>query len=292
MKEELLKLIYDYSKNNKIVDKDYIYKVVCLFLNNYDLGSYVKYIRYKKYSKDNKDNIAGYSYRERTIYIFTEKFQEEILRKSYLSNIVSNNQKIFLKNVELTHLILHELEHAIQAKIMTEKTNTESEILKLCGITKSHEIITMRLQKIGLNQNLINEILKNKLKMYYEYYLFAPPERLADINAHEKMIEILSPLKNYVPKIYNGEIIKMNQTMLKGYKEESRLITPTELFLIKQGEEDNLQNFDWYDKSKFVALKKSKRNYDIIQRLKLGLPIDEDEYKNEDEKTKRLLFRL
>lgn len=293
MNEEILKLIYNYSKNNKIIDKEYIEKLVEIYIDYYDVNSYVfNRINYQSVSQDNQTNIAGYSYNNKTIYIFTNRFMQEIERKSNLSKYVPINQFVFLKNVELTHIILHELEHVLQAKIMTEKQTIESEILKLSGISKSTEIISLKLRNSGLDYDLIKKVLKCKLNKYYEFYNYAPPERLADFNAHKKMVNILSPIQKSIPKIYDGEVIKMGQIKIKGYMYNNEIVSPTRLFLIQQGEEHSLSNFDWYDKDTKISLIKSKKNYDEDERMKLGLPIDEKEYKKEDKKIKRLLSRL
>ena len=201
-------------------------------------------------------------------------------------------QFVFLKNVELTHIILHELEHVIQAKLMSEKNTTESEILKLCGISKSNEIITNRLVSLGYQKSSINNILNGKLKKYYEFYEFAPPERLADYNSHKKMIEVLDPIKLRIPQIYDGEVIKMEQILVKGFKYNNKMVSPTKLFLTEQGEEKSLNKFDWFDRNPNISLKKSKNNYSLLQRMKLGLPIEEKEYNKENKKLKRLLLKL
>ena len=292
MNEEILKIIYDYSRNNKIIDKRFVDKIISLYSSYYDIDKYIKHVEYKNISEDNENNIAGYSYRNKEIYIFTNRFIEEIERKSNLSKYVPINQFVFLKNVELTHIILHELEHVLQAKIMTEKQTIESEILKLSGISKSTEIISLKLRNSGLDSDLIKKVLKCKLNKYYEFYNYAPPERLADFNAHKKMVNILSPIQKSIPKIYDGEVIKMGQIKIKGYMYNNEIVSPTRLFLIQQGEEHSLSNFDWYDKDTKVSLIKSKKNYDEYERMKLGLPIDEKEYKKEDKKIKRLLSRL
>ena len=292
MMEEILKLIYDYSSNNKIIDKKYLEKVVSLFVNYYNLHDCFNGFVFKDFHENNAKDIAGYSYKAKTIYIFNNPFNEEVTKKSLIDSCVPINQKILLKNVELTHIILHEIEHIIQAKIMCEKTSTESEILKLSGISKSQEIIRNRLKNQGYSEEEINNIINNKMKMYYKYYSYAPPERLAEINSFEKMAKILEPIKGSIPKIHQNEIIKMEQNMLKGYKYNNQLISPTSLFLKEQGEEKYLRKFDWFDNNQRLSLKKSKKHYSFSDRIKLGLPIELSEYNKEEIKVKRLLSSL
>ena len=153
---------------------------------------------------------------------------------------IPGNQLLFCKNVKITQSLLHEIEHAKQAKIMDERKDDEAEILKVTGTSKSQEIIRDRLTSLGMGQSIIKVILNNKLKICADYYNFGPHERLAEINSNEKMLEIIDPLKNFTPNVYNLINAGFASNRVRGYKLNNQLISPTIYFLKKQEEYVNL----------------------------------------------------
>ena len=280
MEEKLLELLYNYSKNNKLADIDFIVKVVSIVTNYKRLNDYVKKIEYNSYNKFDNSSLLGYNFDERKIIIYDEKLNIYLNQVKANDVFIPNKEKLFYKNVEVLEALLHELEHANQSKIMENEKTEEAEILKLVGVGKSRELISMELKKIGLSKKLIENLLNNKMKIYYKYYDFAPHERLAEINSHQKMSEILSPIKNFVPNIYKLENTLVLKNKLKGYTFNHKLISPTVLYLKEQGEENNLRNFCWYDIEDNKCLELSKRFYNSEKRIRLGLPIDNYEYNN------------
>ena len=289
MNEKILSLIYDYSRNGKVADKDFILKVVNLVVSYREINDYVKSIGYEQYNKLDYSSILGYNYSEKKIIIYEKKLDEYLNSTKSTDAFIPYNEKLFYKNVEIVEALLHELEHANQSKIMEKDNTVESSILKLIGVGKSRELFAVQLKKIGLSNEFINDILSNKIKNYYKYYEFAPHERLAEINAHQKMSEILSPIKNFVPNIYNIENILVLKNKLKGYTYNNIFISPTIFYLKNQGEGNSLEIFNWYDKDEKKCLELSKRFYNFEKRINLGLPVEINEYNKLNNNYKKLV---
>lgn len=289
MNEEILKDLYDFYKANKHITKDYVEKVVGLCVDQYNLGKYVKKVQYMDLNPNNKDSLAGYAYEPRLIILFTDKLADMILTKE---DYIPGNQLLFCKNVKITQSLLHEIEHAKQAKIMDERKDDEAEILKVTGTSKSQEVIRDRLTSLGMGQSIIKVILNNKLKICADYYNFGPHERLAEINSNEKMLEIIDPLKNFTPNVYNLINAGFASNRVRGYKLNNQLISPTIYFLKKQEEYALLRKFEWYDERADKALEKSRKKYNLEKRVRLGLPISEYEYVTEEDNLKKVLSKI
>lgn len=292
MNEEILRLIYNYSSNGKIADNYFIEKIVNIIVHYEQLNKYINKIEYIPINNFDKSSVAGYKYSEKKVIIFYKELNNYINMKKSTDVLVSQNEQLFYKNIEIVDCILHELEHAKQSKIMENDNTLESDILKLTGVGKSRELIALQLKKIGLSSISINNFLEEKLNNYYKYYDFAPHERLAEINSHSKMTDILYPIKNLVPNIYNLENILIVRSKLMGYTLNNKLISPTMLYLMGQGEENNLKKFPWYDNEWNKCLFLSKINYNKDTRIRLGLPIDNFEYSGLNRRYNKLVKSL
>lgn len=278
MNEQILKLIYDYSNNGKLADKNFIEQIVKIVCEYENISKYIKNIEFKPINSQDNSSIAGYNYKEKKIILFYEQLNKYLNTKKSSDVFISSSEKIFYKNVEIVDSILHELEHAKQSKVMETESNLESSILKITGVGKSRELFEAQLRKMGYGNALVNIFLEEKMKNYYKYYNFAPHERLAEINAHSKMADIIYPIKNFIPNIYKLENIFIVRNKLKGYTLDNKLISPTVYYLRNQNEEVNLNKFSWYDKNEDKCLVLSKNLYNTEKRINLGLPIDSIEY--------------
>ena len=289
MNETILGDLYNYYKANKHIGKDYVEKVVNLSVDYYNLGNYVKKVAFMEENPANKNSLAGYAYTDKCIILFTGKLAEMVLERE---DYIPNNQLLLCKNIRITQSILHEVEHAKQAKRMEEMKDDLSEILKVTGTSKSQEIIKERLKSLGLGASTIKVILNDKLKTCDTYYNYAPHERLAEINSNEKVLELINPIKNIIPEIYDRITFGFTSNRVRGYKYNNGLISPTIFYLKKQNEEALLNKFEWYDDNPKKALEKSKNIYSLEQRIRLGLPISEAEYNLEEKKNQKVLSRL
>lgn len=292
MKEELLDLLYDYSSKGKLADKEYIEKFIAIVKKYKSLGNYLIGPYYLPYSTQNIDTLATYSFSIRKIQIFYKKIEETIKSDKFCDFMIPEKEKVFYKNVKLSQILLHELEHVNQAKIIEENDNLESRILRLTGVGKSSEIVAIILKKMGYNDNKIESVLDDKKSIYHKYYEFAPHERLAEIKSHEQLTSITSEIGDLVPNVNKLEEIYAIKSMLKGYRIDNFLISPTVLYLIKQGEIGALKRFEWYGRNDYETLCKSKQLYDLEDRVRLGLPIDQKEYNAISKRLNKLVSRL
>lgn len=282
MNEELLKLYYDYSINGKIADKDYIVKFISIISNYFNFSKYLTSILFVS-SEDNTDNkvLASYDLNIKKIIYYSD-IVDEIVKNNYgYERLVSKKEQIFYKNAIISTILLHELEHISQIKNMLEASNIESDILRLSRLVKTGDNETY-------NRNKMNE----SIQTYNMFYEFAPEERLAEINAHTDMYRIIEPIKNLVPNVVKTEEILALKNRLKGYKYESKLISPTIFYLHSLGKKKDLEKRPWYDVSLKVATKKSQELFELDKRLELGLPINHLEYFQTERQLKRLSKKL
>ena len=175
--ENILKIIYDKTINNKIIDFKDIEKILDLLIVEKSLP-----IR--------SNNLASYSNYSKKITIYTEMIDKMV--KDIENNLLNVNgfETTLYKNLSILQILLHEVEHANQQKIAYNDNTLEALIIRL--------------------SYLVNYDYDEKM---YEY---CPEERLAEIKSFEEINTLISYTNNKLnslPSIVKMEILKRN---LKG----------------------------------------------------------------------------
>ena len=121
--EKVLKIIYNKSINNKIIDINDIDKILELLINEKQLNNYVLNIDVQSIRSN---NLASYSSHSKKITIYS--YTIELMLKNIENNIlnISDFEKILYKNLSLLQVLLHEIEHANQERIAYIENTLES----------------------------------------------------------------------------------------------------------------------------------------------------------------------
>lgn len=240
--ESILKIIYDKTIDNKILDLKDIEKILEILvvekrLNDYILNIIVQQIR--------SNNLASYSTYTRKITIYTEMISKMI--KDIEKNILNINvfEATLYKNLLILQTLLHEVEHANQQKIAYNDNTLEALIIRLSYLVNN-----------GYDENL------------YEY---CPEERLAEIKTFEEIFILVSHIDKKL--ITLPDIIKMEKLkrQLRGYHYKNNFVTiPIVDYFTIGNREELLNTFDLSN----VCLE----NYTLNDRCKYGFPISINEY--------------
>jgi len=274
MQFELIRLLFDYSNNNKLVDEKFIDKLLEIIVNKSKLKEYVK--DYSIIDEINLKNAkpeiiaAEYDINEKKITI-SKKGVDDALQhgNQYRYKFVGSDiEQCAYMNLIVTQIILHELEHARQQKIITTGNDMEAKILRQCSNTHDRKTVEKLVRKgeIDIISALIYsvETLKQYIKNYTDFYIYAPHERLAEIKSFNQIIESLNYIKSYVPRLINFQEACLLERMLMGYDENT--YSPTITFLSKLKKQEQLKQFDWYSDNPEEALKLSKQHYSLEER--------------------------
>lgn len=285
MEKRLLRLIYDYSVLDKKIDNSYIEKFVDIVVSEKKLNGYVSDIELHPDDdsyKGNKTALAVYNPLSKRIIIYTNGILELLYRNDKYRKLFTRVENAFYAKIQISQIVLHELEHANQRKKIDNEESLESQILRLSMADISIDKLKSLLDKgFTMEQLMLYIYYKGKIRTsnYKANYEKAPEERLADIKSHKEIISILENIKEYVPNLIDFEITNLLENMIRGYTDKGDYIEPPTIrYLLDNGNQVGLSKFDWYDDDAYKALKKSKDNYSLNDRLNFGLMIDEDEY--------------
>lgn len=239
--ENILKIIYDKTINNKILNIEDIDKIIELLvieknLNEYILNIDIQHIR--------SNNLASYSNHTRKITIYMKMVEQMI--NDIENNILNTNnfETLLYKNLSILQILLHEVEHANQQNIAYNHNTLEALIIRL------------------------SYWVNNEEEKLYDY---CPEERLAEIKSFEEISTIIGYINKKVfllPDIIENEKLKRQ---LSGYHYKNNFITiPIVDYFTLGNKKELLKHFDLSN----AALEK----YTLTDRYKYGFPITINEY--------------
>lgn len=281
-KEELMllkfaKLLFDYSINRKRVDENYISELFDIIINGKNLNEYVRDYRIidecEKTGFKSQYSVASYNGETKIITLSKEGIDIVVKNQMKYSYLFSDIEYFLYINLLATQIILHELEHVNQEKLIHTGSDMESKILM---ISSAYDIKLIEKLVMSKKINPLVAFLYEYIKVekynnkYYKFYIYSPHERLAEIKSYQQIIDALSIFNQYSKRIIEFEKICKLENMIKGYDDYS--FSPTILFLKKLKKQEQLKQFDWYSDNSEEALKLSMQHYSLEERLKYGLP--------------------
>ncbi len=275
--ENILDIIYEYSKKFRLLDEDAINKIMDILIINNKLYN-VEYdlvveknilLSHKELGYFLNDSICLY-YNNLINRVKNEKhiiFEDE-LKLPLL-------QKVIRQNLEIAFTLMHETEHALQYKMLSEHNDNTLERRLLRAedyyIKKATENIVfydIYDKLLGLIPGYF-EFFKS-MSIYQRNYDISLMERLANLKTLDKIDDMLNKIKDDVPELYEIEkyillIYQMQQYIENEQKREQYDYSPTIEFFNRLGTLDKLIEIDFI-------------NLPYEDRIKYGFYITDDEY--------------
>ena len=288
MNLKLLKLLFDYSKQGKIVDINYIDKLIEIVVSEKGLNEYVKWVKimteddyYTKEDRDyNRITLAIYDGFD-TIRLYANNINKVLEYYTQYFPLFTSIERYFFQNIIISQTVLHELEHANQEKMIDEDNEEESletTILKL-SVKRFYFEDIQKLIEDGWTYQEIEIAMELESKKKIEKYKINPSERLAEIKSYQQILDILKMIKDRTPNLIDYEETTQMENLLRGYEEYWGMINvPTYEYILDPGALQKLSKFHAYLNNYDAALKEVKKYHSLGKRLTYGLPIDQQEY--------------
>lgn len=286
---ELLKLVYDYSKHGKNIDTDFIYKIVEMVVKEKKLEKYVQDVMFEETTiqpEIERVTLAAYRPLDNAIRVDPEAVQYLIENGDRYSGMFEGFEQRMYNNFMIAQIVLHELEHAYQAKLFDNKQDQSDEAKIVRASLILQKMLKMPELYESISSGKISEkdliaYIEYKKKLYYKYYDLTPTERLAQINSHLMIANSLMPIKQGLPNLYEFEYATAVHEMLQAYHETLfNGICPTYIYLHENDQDTIWRDLSFYDDNPKVLYKKVKETHNLSKRLALGLPIEYDEYES------------
>lgn len=298
--ENILDLLYEYSKKGKNVDKEFIDNVIKIMIKEKDLNDYIKRVHFKdlsscKINHGGKNSPMAYNTYGKEILLDNNNI---ILFQETLEKLIQfrDFEQVLSINAMLTQALLHEIEHANQPKKSIIR-NEEFENL-LLGISchvdneffKERKISQLLILKKGiyLNQQLYHNLSLQK-QLNTQFKTSIPTERMANIHSVQEVNDMLVQISknDCIENVISLFDSLLAGFQLKGYNFNNEIITsPTERYL-EEVKKLNITGMDTHFTEYFDTIMKKAQSTSLENRLLLGLDINEEEY----QKTKMKLSK-
>ena len=259
--DEILDVVYSCSINYHLLNKLELHKIFNILSKEYNLEKLnlnvkdkIDYLLTYILGIEINNTLGTYynyniDYYLKRLYLFIRNcnYQTDLLLEYKL-----DNKELYLrKNLFILKVLFHEIEHYYQDIIYRTKDNSS---------------ITNKL--ILLEENTLKEYEhseENRPKKK-EYYNISFIERIADINAYKKLIDLIDPIKNEILNLYNLQEQIILYISFDGYIDNDSPTNRYFKFMDKETEYKNIiDNYNLND-------------LDFNTRFKLGLPLDDYEY--------------
>ncbi len=259
--ENILSLLYDYSIDGKLIDKEFIEKLVDYLVCKDNLENYISSYEFSDHFSD--DGVSARFILDNKKLITYLNIYDVANSKAGVQHNLYFYEKNLYKNIVIMQILLHEITHIKHFKIDDEKRkDLESVLINI---------------SILLCKKSIFENPRENIEAYFKLGRYNPTERIAEIDSIRIVKDFVCLMEKQVPDledVLEAEFLKRN---LWGYS-SNEFICPTEYFLT----ELNLTS-TWNS----LATINFFEQYDLMERLRLGLPINIEEYRKIDEMIRR-----
>ena len=280
-------MLFDYSKQNKIIDFYFINKTFLTLIKENALEDYVKNIKYENLSIHGSGTMACYCYDLKRISFDFNAIGGDLasIKKEDYYNSFSVLERVIFLNTFILMYMLHEIEHAKQHKKgLMDDLEFETLLFKIvfyvryeiaskynhyhqngfCLVSNRGDYLSS--QDLTLCNNLDNK-----------FGVASPIERLAYIKSIKECRNLLSSVESEIPNVMEYFNFLLDYYLIRDYYPQSKLC-PTERYLrefktLGISGTEKLFNDDF-----FKALREA-HNDRLEKRLTLGLNIHPYEYK-------------
>ncbi len=274
----LFSLYLEYSASGRIADEKYIEICANIMASYMKVQDYLTDIDVIDDFSKNERSVAGYNSELKSMLIFTKGI-EKFCKDKFFNSKMSDIEKVYVYNAELIRIINHEFEHTNQYKKIDTSDDLEAKILR-----NGSSLLTNKQKSILLNSGCAKEELEElKIKRYDIYksiYNKTAEERLADHYSYLLVCQLVDNLKGGLPGVYkffNGNRLFNS---IDGYiDEDSFTVSPAIDTFKLYGNEESLNEFDWYSENKEKTLVKVMNKHSLDERIKYGLPITGNEFR-------------
>lgn len=267
MEIELMTLIKKYLLEIKPVDENFIIDCAAIITKHLKIEDYLQNINF--YKEDQKNILSNYTLDTRTLNFYWNTFFR-------LKKIPKNHKFEILEVLFATYLfaievLAHELEHAHQFSLVdfhhedlkTEILRATTKIFREEYYYNPHSIMTFS-PIFNIYQKLfVNPKKEQKMNEYYQNYLYAPFERMADLEARGLILKIIAAKKDALINLHNFYADLLLRKSLQPYYDE---LNPTKYYFKQMGLETDWQNLQ------------IPENLPLEERYYLGLEISPEEH--------------
>lgn len=275
MIDEVSKLIYDYSKKGKIVNKEFITKLVEILLSFKSLNQYIRDIEFHAYDKN---SICEYG--NGTLTVYEQNLKDSIVAPYWFEEA----EKSYYPYYQTVATIYHEVKHANHEKIAEQgKNDIYSFLWQACNVYKQIDnesfsrIVSLPSPIFEIMNALLGFKTNQQYRKYRKYWLYCPDERVAEICGNSLALTLIeqAPNKKELKNMLTHFSELVVEILFFGY---DKLLGPTDFYLSK---------FKQYKDC--LKLSEMSKSLSVEERLLLGLYVTANELESAKKDKEKIL---
>ncbi len=218
--KNILDIVYEYSRKRYYLDTDAIKKIIDILIKENDLD-FIKKINVENKTRIinlSRINLGVFNCDNLTIYYSTiMKYIDLDFHKTdfIYEDKLTIYDTILRNNLYILYIIFHEIEHAIDYKNNIDSTfsSIRKDILSqefkyLENIGYNNNLGVLHEYYFGQQANILSDIIyythrRKEKKLYKSNYDISVVERVADITAIKKIINMMEEIKNQNKLVYD-----------------------------------------------------------------------------------------
>ena len=286
MNQKLRELLIKYEKENKYADVEFVLETYNILCSVY--GDIVSNVGFKELGEPGISDLSTGS-------IFVDL---DFIKKSLLEDGYDQKFNIYLVNIYVLLVMLHEFNHFRQAQKLINVLDSDDYLDKL--FVKSFLFFgSNNLELINQYNGTEYKSLDDVAVIYDLYHDCFAAERLAHLEAYDKILEIITPMTSTIGGVYLWFKCNYNDYLIREYSIDDDCVE-SPIFKLLAGlydyeflgmeiDLDEEEEFDdFFDLENPEEDEKTLDNqifsqelidqYKFIDRIKYGLPITKEEY--------------
>lgn len=203
MKQQLNELVAKYNMMGRKADERFYQEFFRIAKSSLDLDDYLTELvfiskdehmnpKYQEYTKGFGGMFGQAAYREATgeLVVYERNINYGKIMDLREVGLEATDSEVAMYNLMVLQTLLHEVEHAKQAKMKKEGTDFESKLIQICD---------------------------TKVPETTESYEYSITERLAEIRSFEQVLDMYDEIGLFDQRIYDFFDARYKECMLRGY---------------------------------------------------------------------------
>lgn len=281
MNDNIMDILDETINKNIEINKSALEKLIYATCDYRNLKDYVKYIYIPYSSRTPIKAPMAYDMLRQIVIVNleeTSKFLREMKTLISMNDGIKEEYKDIWLKLFLEQIVLHEMEHVHQNKMIKEKeTDIEA---RLVGINAHMTTITYQ-SNIEKSNMLLGGLLEKNSRLenclHDKYGSSMPMEKLAEYHSLKEMISYLSSTTtdySDITSLLNGYLINV---LLDGYDFTSFPFSPTKRYIYDFKQANFIKGKKHFTKEFYHLLSEAEED-SLERRLSLGLDITKEEY--------------
>ncbi|MFI3307193.1 MAG: hypothetical protein R3Y21_01365 [Mycoplasmatota bacterium] len=267
-----------------IVGQNELAKLVEIFMRYNEVNDYIRNILWNADSSEmpHQKVAASYNVTFKQLIFDLNNLLSELKEANKFVSSFETSQRIFVSNILISQIVLHELEHVKQSKMADINADTFETILCKTATMGNYFLDSTKFKNASYLEKL--QLRREYYKIYVETYSLNPSERLANIKSFKTIVEMINQAGVEYSYLKDDMQFQYFLNCFDAYDSNNFKIGTTQLFLTEIKKEPILSEYFKISENQYVEMFQLSKSDDPFLKASFGLPLTKDEFLEVEDK--------